>query len=69
MLLNAQLLTKCPLASSVRVSTQDQTGTVVATCQVIVLTVDVAAHTPQWAMVLHMGMVASDFLITEDTGH
>lgn len=68
MLLNAQL-TECPLASSVRAITQDPTGAVVSILWGIMMVVDVAAHTPEWALALGMDKVASGHLTTEDIGH
>lgn len=67
--LNTQLLTKCPVASSVRTSTQLPTGAVVATPSAAVLTVDMAAATPQWAMALDVDMAPPSHLTTEDIGH
>lgn len=68
LLLNTQLLAKCPLASAMRASTQVSNGTVVATPWGTVLAVDMAAPTPQQAMFLDMDMVASSHLTTEDVG-
>lgn len=69
LLLNVQLLAKCPLASSVRTSTQDPTWVVSAPLWGIALAVAMAVPTPQWATALGMDMAASDHLTTEDIGH
>lgn len=57
------------MASSVRTSTQLPTGAVVATPWAAVLTMDMAAATPQWAMALDVYMAPPSHLTTEDIGH